>query len=281
MFLYLLHNSNLIEDDENKVVKLVIYSILLYIILHLITNSVFKGFPILGYYFWIIFILDSLSLVSILIRENNGQLLINNINNNETHPTNETKRQEITQNTQTLEHLLKETQQIKEMVNEPSGQEAPALESAEFEKFIEDLNNTDLETEKPHQPQQPHQTQQPIPVKNEPPRDERDRLMDNYKKSFENSPQLPESNKEPTLIPTLAPLGGMETFENAIPSQTANQLAPMEQMNTMETRDVMAPLGTMDDMDNLGTLDSANSIQLNNIESDVDMDLNDFDKLIN
>ena len=42
MFFYLLHNSNLIEEGENKIVQLIIYSILLYIILHLITNSVFK-----------------------------------------------------------------------------------------------------------------------------------------------------------------------------------------------------------------------------------------------
>lgn len=79
MFLYLLYNSNLILDTENKLIKLIIYGIILYIILHIIINNIVSTNNYLGYYFWIIFILDCLIISSLIITESNGDLLINKI----------------------------------------------------------------------------------------------------------------------------------------------------------------------------------------------------------
>ena len=115
MFFYLLHNSNLINNDENKLIKLLIYSIVLYIVLHLIVNGIFYRFTFLGYYFWIIFILDCLSLGSILIRENNGEIVVNNINTIRTRKKQEHSppaEDEIERTTHNLEELLKETNEI-------------------------------------------------------------------------------------------------------------------------------------------------------------------------
>ena len=80
MFFYLLYNSNLINEYENKLNKLIIYGIVLYIVLHILINNM-SSKTYLGYYFWIIFILDCLSISSLVITESNGNLLINNIKN--------------------------------------------------------------------------------------------------------------------------------------------------------------------------------------------------------
>ena len=39
MFFYLLYNSNIINDIDNKLIKLIIYGIILYIILHILINN--------------------------------------------------------------------------------------------------------------------------------------------------------------------------------------------------------------------------------------------------
>jgi hypothetical protein len=145
MFFYLLYYSNLISNDENKLIKLLIYSIVLYIILHLIVNGIFYRFTFLGYYFWIIFILDCLSLGSILIRENNGEIVVNNINTIRTRKKQENTRpaeDEIERTTHNLEELLNETNEIKKMVNP---QPETVVDNEEFNRFIEDLNNSDIE----------------------------------------------------------------------------------------------------------------------------------------
>ena len=147
MFFYLLYNSNIINEDENKLIKLVIYSIVLYIILHIIVNSILCRFPFLGYYFWIIFVLDCLCLGSILVRENNGDILVNDINHIKSTEKQEKQiaiEDEIERTTHNLEELLKETKDIKNMVKQPEKQ-LDLGNSKEFDRFIEELNNTDIE----------------------------------------------------------------------------------------------------------------------------------------
>ena len=262
MFLYLLHNSNLIEDGENKIVQLIIYGILLYIILHLITNSVFKSVPIFGYYFWIIFILDSISLSSILVRESNGQILVNNINNIKI-PTTQS-REEIIKNTQNLEELLKETNNIKEMVNNPV---THGIDSNEFNKFIEELNNSDSGElgDKPQVKEEPKIVPKPEPEINKNTQmDERDLLMETYKKSLgSKGSDITESKRENIIQepPTIDMLQSMQPSDN----------------QTLDTLDTMSSLDTLSSIDNNKNM----NMNMNNIESDIDIDLNDFDKLIN
>lgn len=254
MFLYLLHNSNLIEDGENKIVQLIIYGILLYIILHLITNSVFKSVPIFGYYFWVIFILDSISLSSILVRESNGQILVNNINNIKI-PT-EQNREEIIKNTKNLEELLKETNNIKKMVNNPV---TDGIDSNEFNKFIEELNNSDSGqlVDKPQIKEEPKTDPKPV-VNTTTQMDERDLLMETYKKSLgSKGSDITESNRENII--------------QAPPT--------IDMLQSMQPSDNHQTLDTLDTLDTLSSLD--NSKPMNNLESDIDIDLNDFDKLIN
>lgn len=254
MFLYLLHNSNLIEDGENKIVQLIIYGILLYIILHLITNSVFKSVPIFGYYFWVIFILDSISLSSILVRESNGQILVNNINNIKI-PT-EQNREEIIKNTKNLEELLKETNNIKEMVNNPV---TDGIDSNEFNKFIEELNNSDSGQlgDKPQVKEEPKTDPKPV-INTNTQMDERDLLMETYKKSLgSKGSDITESNRENII--------------QAPPT--------IDMLQSMQPSDNHQTLDTLDTLDTLSSLD--NSKPMNNLESDIDIDLNDFDKLIN
>jgi len=218
----------------------------LYIILHLITNSVFKSLPILGYYFWVIFILDSISLSSILIRENNGQILVNNINNIKI-PTEQT-RNEIIKNTHNLEELLKETNHIKEMVNNPV---TDGIDSNEFNKFIEELNNSDSEPQVKEEPKIEPQ----IETNKNTQMDERDLLMETYKKSLgSKGSDITERNRENIIQapPTIDMLQSIQPSDN---------------------------LQTLDTLDTLSSLD--NSKTMNNMESDVDIDLNEFDKLIN
>ena len=260
MFLYLLHNSNLIEDGENKIVQLIIYGILLYIILHLITNSVFKSVPIFGYYFWVIFILDSISLSSILVRESNGQILVNNINNIKI-PT-EQNREEIIKNTKNLEELLKETNNIKEMVNNPV---TDGIDSNEFNKFIEELNNSDSGQlgDKPQVKEEPKTDPKPV-INTNTQMDERDLLMETYKKSLgSKGSDITESNRENII--------------QAPP--TIDMLQSMQPSDNHQTLDTLDTLDTLSNLDTLSSLD--NSKPMNNLESDIDIDLNDFDKLIN
>lgn len=255
MFLYLLHNSNLIEEGENKIVQLIIYSILLYIILHLITNSVFKSVPIFGYYFWVIFILDSISLSSILIRENNGQILTNNINNIKI-PTN-LNREEIRKNTQNLENLLEETKHIKEMVNNPV---TDGFDSNEFNKFIEELNNSDSAPQIKEEPK----TEPKPEINKNTQMDERDLLMETYKKSLgSKGSDINENNRENIVQapPTIDMQQSMQPLDN------------QQKIDTLNNLDILDTLDTLSSLDNTQTM--------NNLESDIDIDLNDFDKLIN
>jgi len=231
MFFYLLHNSNLINNDENKLIKLLIYSIVLYIVLHLIVNGIFYRFTFLGYYFWIIFILDCLSLGSILIRENNGEILVNNINTirsqkkqNASPPVED----EIERTTHNLEELLKETNEIKKMV---SPQQETVVDNEEFNRFIEDLNNSDIE----------QNVTKPI---------------QSFNTSSRNELQSPDTKSHKDEMNEL--IGTLQNTDNRDPPKDERERIMESLQNNINT-----------------SLDS-----VSNIDSDIDIDISDFDKLI-
>ena len=74
MFFYLFYNSNLIPENESKLIKIFTYGIILYVVLHLLINSIFQKICI-GYYFWLIFIVDCISVSSTIITESNGEII--------------------------------------------------------------------------------------------------------------------------------------------------------------------------------------------------------------
>ena len=253
MFFYLLYNSNIITDDENKLIKLVIYSIVLYIILHLIVNSILYSFPFLGYYFWIIFVLDCLCLSSILVRENNGDILVNDINH--IKPTEKQENQiaiedEIERTTHNLEELLKETKDIKHMAKQPEKQ-LDLENSKEFDRFIEELNNTDIEQK---------EKQTSIHGFNSSSRDEKHNTgishkdeIDKLMGSLQNTDTKDHSKDERERI--------MESLQN-----TDTKDHPKDERERI-----------MESLQN-----NINSKQNDDvtIDSDIDIDISDFDKLI-
>lgn len=88
MFYHLFYNSNYIIDNDdinNKMIKVIIYGTVLYIITHGFINNLFQDSS-LTYYFWIIFLLDIMSLGFSYTINNNGNTKINiseNFNNND------------------------------------------------------------------------------------------------------------------------------------------------------------------------------------------------------
>ena len=87
MFYHLFYNSNYIIDNDdinNKMIKVLIYGTVLYIITHGFINNLFQE-STLTYYFWIIFLLDIMSLGFSYTINNNGNTKINiseNFDNN-------------------------------------------------------------------------------------------------------------------------------------------------------------------------------------------------------
>jgi hypothetical protein len=73
MFFYLLRNSSLLKDekDENKNIKIMIYGCLSYIICHGIILSAISD---LQSYFWLILILDCLTMYLIYTTSKNGDV---------------------------------------------------------------------------------------------------------------------------------------------------------------------------------------------------------------
>ena len=251
MFFYLLYNSNTITNDENKLIKLVIYSIVLYIVLHLIVNGILYRFSFLGYYFWIIFILDCLSLCSILARENNGEIVVNTINNispRKDNPLDVTD--EIERTTHNLEELLKETNDIKKMVKRPV---QPVIDSKEFDRFIEELNNSDIEQKQKQNSingfnsSSRNELQSPDPKSY---KDEIDKLMGSLQNTDNREPPKDEINKL---------MGSLQNTDNREPHKDERERLMESLQNNINSK-------TNDDV--------------TNIDSDIDIDISDFDKLI-
>lgn len=232
MFFYLLYNSNTINNDENKLIKLLIYSIVLYIILHLIVNGILYRFSFLGYYFWIIFILDCLSLGSILVRENNGEIVVNNINNlrpqkKQNNPP--AFKDEIERTTHNLEELLKETNEIKKMVKLPAKQ---VIDSKDFDRFIEELNNSDIEQK------------------------QKQNSINGFNSSSRNELPKPDNISHTDEIDKL--MGSLQNNDKREPPKDERDRIMESLQNNMNS-----------------TTDSVSQI-----DSDIDIDISDFDKLI-
>jgi hypothetical protein len=79
MFYHLFYNSNYIIDNDdinNKMIKVLIYGTVLYIITHGFINNLFHDSS-LTYYFWLIFLLDIMSIGFSYTINNNGNIKIN------------------------------------------------------------------------------------------------------------------------------------------------------------------------------------------------------------
>ena len=230
MFFYLLYNSNTITNDENKLIKLLIYSIVLYVVLHLIVNGILYRFSFLGYYFWIIFILDCLSLGIVLLRENNGEIVVNTINNISPHQDKPpSDKDEIERTTHNLEELLKETNDIKKMVKRSAPQ---VIDSKEFDRFIEELNNSDIEQK------------------------QKQNSINGFNSSSRNELQSPGTKSHKDEIDKL--MGSLQNTENREPPKDERERIMESLQNNMNT-----------------TPDSVSQI-----DSDIDIDISEFDKLI-
>ena len=81
MFFYLLHNSTLIKKQNgiDKHISTMIYGSLIYILLHALLYASMdnKFFVSLRKYFWIIFVLDCISVSFTYIVNENGKVLFN------------------------------------------------------------------------------------------------------------------------------------------------------------------------------------------------------------
>tara|TARA_B110000238_G_scaffold143979_1_gene155325 strand:- start:684 stop:1283 length:600 start_codon:yes stop_codon:yes gene_type:complete len=172
MFFYLLYNSNLITEYENKIIKIIIYGIILYIVSHILINNMTSS-NYLGYYFWIIFILDCISISSLVITETNGGLLINNIKN--------INKQ--------MENIIKQKNKIKEITrietnlnNETNPINNKVLDNEqEFNKFMKELNLADsIEHNKVNDK---NVLDKPDPIK---PMDERERIRESLKPNIKS-----------------------------------------------------------------------------------------------
>ena len=172
MFFYLLYNSNLITEYENKIIKIIIYGIILYIVSHILINNMTSS-NYLGYYFWIIFILDCISISSLVITETNGGLLINNIKN--------INKQ--------MENIIKQKNKIKEITrietnlnNETNPINNKVLDNEqEFNKFMKELNLADsIEHNKVNDK---NVLDKPGPIK---PMDERERIRESLKPNIKS-----------------------------------------------------------------------------------------------
>ena len=86
MFFHLFFNSNYILSDDNdinsKLIKVIMYGSVLYIITHGFINTSFKD-TIFKYYYWIILLLDLMSIGFIYIVNNNGNTIFNMSQNQE------------------------------------------------------------------------------------------------------------------------------------------------------------------------------------------------------
>lgn len=146
MFFYLLHNSTLIKNK--KPLHILISGSLIYIILHAILytsdNSFFSN---LRKYFWVIFLLDCVSISFMYIVTDNGSLLfeqkinfdVNPNPNNEKINTNNIPKVDKKVNIPKEQTILQKTENIK--------QELEKLTIASLDKKAEEGDSSDLDSD--------------------------------------------------------------------------------------------------------------------------------------
>jgi hypothetical protein len=230
MFFYLFYNSNLIQENEGKLIKIFTYGIILYVVLHLLINSILSNNIFIGYYFWLIFIVDCVSVSSIIITESNGELLINNIRNTEnttdtTLNTDTIYNKEPEQNIDESHINLKKKEVISKKTT--STEIIDENNDIEFANFIKDLNKSDNNNNN----------------------NSSNNNSNNYSNNYSNN------------------------LETMIRDREMNMNTPNTDNHNKQDDAVM-------DEREILMKSLRNNLETNKQESDIDIDLNDFDELI-
>lgn len=248
MFYHLFYNSNYIIDNDdinNKMIKVIIYGTVLYIITHGFINNLFQESS-LTYYFWIIFLLDIMSLGFSYTINNNGNTKIN-----------------ISENLDTNSIIkVKEEQHIPIILEEPELEPELELES---ELELEQPKNIEL-------PKEVNKSKEKNYI------DNKYKLTDNNLNEFTEFMKNIEPKDSKESVKTKD--SNIINFNTKINKNTIKSIDDRDAIENLRNIDLFKNSDNVKNHIENQTIKNVNNINSSKTDSEIDFDLENFNNLI-